>query len=475
MMLTSQQCKHMDIEAVNDILSPIEFITTPMEHQARSLVWSIDRNRLAYWLDVGTGKTLLALYTLKLWGCRRTLIICPNSVTQTWADEIDKHLGWDYVILKGTAGERKAKLAEDHQLYIINYEGLRVLWARKVGNKYKPNVVAMNDFGFDSLVCDESHRLKQNRTLVYRITYELSKRVNNCITMTGTPLTKDEKDLWAEMSVMDLGASLGHNYYSFLRKNFKPGFFDWKIKDGALEEIMEKVAPNTIRYEREECFDLPDAVYEQRSIPMSVEQEKLVHDVLHNIPSEWTQTDALHCGNKLAQISGGFMYGEETLYLLSNPKLQELLRLVDEISGKFIVFHHFSEEGRLIAEALRKHGIDVKELRGETKDKEVQIDQFKSDPAVQCLVAHPACGGEGLNLQVASTMIFFSNGFSFAHRIQAEGRIHRLGQTNKCLYIDLLMTAWLGEQTIDHHILDCLNKKGDMAKAVLDYIRGEKG
>ena len=166
------------------------------------------------------------------------------------------------------------------------------------------------------------------------------------------------------------------------------------------------------------------------------------------------------------------MYGEETLYL-SNPKLQELLRLVDEISGKFIVFHHFSEEGRLITKALKKHGIKCAEMRGETKDKEGEIERFKDD--VQALVAHPACGGEGLNLQCASTMIFFSNGFSFAHRTQAEGRIHRLGQTNKCLYVDLLLTSGVGGETIDHHILDCLDKKGDMAKAVLDYIRGEKG
>ena len=480
-LLTSDDVKRLPIEYIDDILAPMRFKTLPLEHQARCLTWALERRRLAYWLDVGTGKTLLALYTLQIWGCRCALIICPNSVTDTWADEIDKHLGWDYVVLKGTAEERRRKLAEDHRLYIINYEGLRVLWGRKIGNKYRPDIGGMEELDFDAIIADEIHRCKNPRALSQRLTRELSRRVDYAIVMTGTPLTKDHKDLWAEMDVMDQGRSLGNNYWGFVRTYFRPSGFDWKLKEGSLEKILEKLAPHTIRFERADCFDLPEKTYERRNVPMSAEQLGLIDEVLgvaqQTNPdlASWNRANVLDCGNKLAQIAGGFIYVDgETKALNSNPKLRELERIIEEVSGKFIIYHRFRAEGRMVEEMLAKIGISFRSARGEIKNKDQQISEFKSDPSVRALVAHPACGGEGINLFEAATIIFYSNGYHFAHREQAEGRIYRLGQTQKCLYVDIVATEGLAGDSIDHRILRALKHKGDIAGEVLSYIRGRE-
>lgn len=475
-LLSSNQVKNMHIANVDDILAPIKFRTKPMAHQARCLVWALERERIAYWLDVGTGKTLLALYTLRLWGCRCALIVCPNSVTDTWADEIDKHLGWDYVILKGTAAERRRKLAEDHQLYIINYEGLRVLWGRRVGKKYRLDVSSMDRIPFTAIVADEIHRCKGPKNLTTRLTRELSIRVEHAIVMTGTPLTKDHKDLWAEMDVMDQGRSLGSNYWSFVRTYFRPAGFDWKLKKGSLEKILEKLAPHTIRFEREDCFSLPGKTYQQRRVPMTAEQLDWVDEVLGIARQKdlTIRSNILDCGNKLAQIAGGFIYTEdETKVLKSNPKLRELERIIEEVAGKFIIYHRFRAEGRIIEGLLDKIGLSYRSARGEIKDKDKQIAEFKGDENVRALVAHPACGGEGINLFEAATIIFYSNGYHFAHREQAEGRIYRLGQQRKCLYIDIIATDGTADG-IDFRILKSLKHKGDIAGEVLSYIRGRQ-
>ena len=473
-LLTSDEAKQLPIEDVQSVLDSFTFKTPPLDHQKRCLVWALDRKRLAYWLDVGTGKSLLALYTMSMWNKRKTLIVCPNPVVDTWADEIKKHTTARYVKLKGTVEERSLRMQEDHDFYIINYEGLRVLWGRKMGRKYVLNPTTLAKLPFDSLIIDEVHRCKSHKSFSAKCAREMSRRVQCCIVMTGTPLTKDQRDLWAEMAVMDLGRTLGTSYWTFIREHFYPRGFDWVLKKDALGIILKKLSHSTIRFERDECFELPDKTYETRTVELTKEQRKLTDAaIIGAATDELNMAAALNCGNKLAQIAGGFLMTDDEVKLLKpNPKLDELASIVEEVNGKFIVYHHFVVEGQLIENLFRKLKIPFRSVRGEIKDQEKQICDFKNNPMVRALIAHPACGGEGINLYEAATIIFYSNDFSHAHRVQAEGRIYRLGQTQKCLYIDII--ALNDYDSIDIHILDALKNKRQMAEVILDYIRGRK-
>jgi SNF2 family DNA or RNA helicase len=477
MLPTSEQIKAMDRQDVQDILASVKFRTEPLDHQKRCLLWALDRKRVAYWLDVGTGKTLLALYTMTLWERKRTLIVCPNPVVQTWADEISKHTTASYVKLVGTAAERMRRLKEDHNFYIINYEGLRVLWGTKRGKHFQMNFDLLQHTPFDSLIIDECHRTKNSKSYTAKCCREVSRRVSHCIVMTGTPLTKDQRDLWSEMSVMDLGRALGNNYWTFVRRYFKPRGYDWVLRKGALEEILKLLAPSTIRFERQECFDLPERVYETRLIEMSDEQKKLTDAIVSGVQLDDNFDGAaiLQCGMKMAQVAGGLLINNnnEVRLLKPNPKLDALAGIVEEISGKFIVYHHFVVEGELIENLFRRIGVSYQAVRGGIAHQPERIQEFRTNPNVQALVAHPACGGEGINLYEANTIIFYSNSYNLVHRVQAEGRIYRLGQTKKCLYIDLIADDGTGD-SIDMRILHSLQQKADAAQTVLDYIRGRR-
>ena len=85
---------------------------------------------------------------------------------------------------------------------------------------------------------------------------------------------------------------------------------------------------------------------------------------------------------------------------------------------------------------------------------------------VQFLIAHPKTGGEGLNLQMANTMIFFNSGMiGTILREQSEGRIYRAGQKKKCLYLDIVM-----EGSVDEVLYNSLKKNTDYVKDLLDYF-----
>lgn len=79
------------------------------------------------------------------------------------------------------------------------------------------------------------------------------------------------------------------------------------------------------------------------------------------------------------------------------------------------------------------------------------------------MVANSAVVARGFNLQNSHTIIFYSNTFSLEQRLQAEGRIFRIGQHNNCQYID-----YTYNDSVDEKIVSALRMKRNL----LDYIRG---
>ena len=79
------------------------------------------------------------------------------------------------------------------------------------------------------------------------------------------------------------------------------------------------------------------------------------------------------------------------------------------------------------------------------------------------LVVSMATGGHGLTLTEAAYSIFYENEFKYSHRIQAEDRIHRIGQEIRPLYMDIWARCGIEER-----IAKALASKGD---AVADFRR----
>ena len=96
--------------------------------------------------------------------------------------------------------------------------------------------------------------------------------------------------------------------------------------------------------------------------------------------------------------------------------------------------------------------------------------QDKRDP-LRFFVGQPKTGGYGITLTAANTVIYYSNSYDLEIRLQSEDRAHRIGQTNKVTYIDLV-----SPNTIDEKILTALRSKIDIAGEVLgedakDWLR----
>jgi len=157
---------------------------------------------------------------------------------------------------------------------------------------------------------------------------------------------------------------------------------------------------------------------------------------------------------KLREICSGFGIGEDRkiLELGENPKLRELLTLLEEIGNQqAIIWTNFVYETEKIQSVLGDKAISI---YGKTIDKYQCINDFKQG-RYQYLIANMQSLAHGITLTNCSIQIFFSLSYSYEQYIQSRGRTHRISQENKCTYIHLLC-----KDSIDEVVYKVLQKKG---------------
>jgi len=152
---------------------------------------------------------------------------------------------------------------------------------------------------------------------------------------------------------------------------------------------------------------------------------------------------------------------------LPNPRLQELLNVLYQRSGKAIIWCRFNEDIKRVMKALGPSAVDY---YGGTSnnDRQKHITAFL-DPgsSITYLVASPEAAGTGLNLQgICRTNIYYSNSFNSLARWQSEGRTWRDGTTGSVTYIDLVAKG-----APDARILKNLQDKKSISDLALDEYR----
>ena len=221
-------------------------------------------------------------------------------------------------------------------------------------------------------------------------------------------------------------------------------------------------------------MDLPDKVYTKREVPLTDEQKKLYVQMkklaLAKLDSGELATTAsvLTQIMRLQQICCGHITDDDgNIVPVASNRYKELIDICDELQGKAIIWATYTQDIQQIAQALRdRFGPEaVATYYGETEQDNRQdtVARFQDkDSPLRFFVGQPKTGGYGITLTAANTTIYFSNSYDLEIRLQSEDRAHRIGQTNKVTYIDLVTP-----DTIDEKILKALRSKIDLAGKVL--------
>ena len=299
--------------------------------------------------------------------------------------------------------------------------------------------------------------------------------------MTGAPVTKSPLDLFSQLQFLDPWLLDQQSYYSFraryavvVQRNVGSHSFQHVVKYQRLDELQGKIKSFSTRILKSECLDLPEKLYTKRTVAMTMEQMKaytemkkaamtfLENEKMMTAATVLTQLIRLH------QITCGHVKTDEGEVMpIKNNRIQELLNVLEETNGKVIIWAVYRYDIQTIEKAIGDiYGKgSVASYYGDTKDVDRQhiVDRFQdSDSSLRFFVGNPKTGGYGLTLTASHTVIYYSNDYSLEVRMQSEDRAHRISQTSKVTYVDLI-----AEGTVDERIVKALNNKIDLASQVM--------
>tara|TARA_R100001480_G_scaffold30395_1_gene41395 strand:- start:141 stop:1088 length:948 start_codon:yes stop_codon:yes gene_type:complete len=299
--------------------------------------------------------------------------------------------------------------------------------------------------------------------------------------MTGAPVTKSPLDLFSQLQFLDPWLIDQQSYYSFraryavvVQRNVGSHSFQHVVKYQRLDELQGKIKSFSTRILKSECLDLPEKLYTKRTVAMTMEQMKaytemkkaamtfLENEKMMTAATVLTQLIRLH------QITCGHVKTDDGIVMaIKNNRIQELLNILEETNGKVIIWAVYRHDIQAIEKAIGDmYGKEsVASYYGDTKDTDRQhiVDRFQdSDSSLRFFVGNPKTGGYGLTLTASHTVIYYSNDYSLEVRMQSEDRAHRISQTSKVTYVDLI-----AEGTVDERIVKALNNKIDLASQVM--------
>ena len=445
----------------------------------------------ALWCEPGTGKTKMALdFMGQLWSADQldiVLVLAPKGVHRQWVeDQIPLHVHEPHqaaVWWRGTNFRPRWRAHGDQTagpLWVcMNYDAIKTA----TGAGELRGLLHRKRFG---LVLDESHFVKNHRAQRYRAVAKLAAnpRCRARLLLSGTPVTKDLADEWAQLKIAD-ERIVGIRYLGAFRNEFcvMGGFENRKfIAPRNHAEYQRRTAPFIFRATKRELKGLPKKVYRRWYFDMTPAQRRLYRDMAADLLAQLDDgafADAANAAVKvlrLQQISCGFVTPEdaEPRFVVpeaKNPRLLALRELLDAavpVDAPVIVWCRFRWDvaavnrylGALTEPAMVHGGMSATARRA-------SIDRWLKGRA-RVLIATPGAAGTGFNLQGrCQTAIYYSNSEHYTHRVQSEDRIHRIGATGPvAAYWDLVAHG-----SRDLAILRNLRAKKDISSLVLDDFR----
>jgi len=335
--------------------------------------------------------------------------------------------------------------------------------------------------GKSMMIVDESTTIKNPKAKRTKAILALRDETKYRRILTGSPVTQSPLDLWAQMDFLDPYILEQSSYYAFRTRyavivtaNAAGGTHTYQkiLKFQNLKELGELVSPHSYRILKKDCLDLPEKIYTKRYVELTDEQKKAYAEMKENAlatlnGSSATAFNVLTQLIRLHQITCGHMATDNRDIIdIKSNRLDELMQILGENSGKVIIWANYIYDINQIKKAIEKEFGEKSYCTyyGATlgKDRQKCINDFQDpDSSVRFFIGNTQTGGFGITLTQASTVIYYSNNYDLEKRIQSEDRAHRIGQMNKVLYIDLVAKG-----TVDVKIIRSLRNKVNIAKEI---------
>lgn len=414
--------------------------------------------------EVGLGKTFEAGLVLRELLARgevgSALVLVPASLVGQWQEEMKRFFGLSFTPEPWDPGGHPFVLAS------LDWVKRPPQRDRYLGQEW------------DVVIVDEAHRLKNAKTANHG--FVASVRHRHLLLLTATPIENDLNELFNLVNLVRPGVfgSYMDFYRRFVVDRHTPR------NQAALKEILGSVMVRTLRHEA--GLRLPDREVALVPLELSEAERELYERVTAAVRAAYVPRRSTG-GNLLPLImvqrevcSSSFALlgtlerlnpewmGEAATDvrdlargLEDNVKARMALGFIKRLRERAIVFTEYRDTQEFLARRFTRAGMRVHVFNGSlpSRQKQEVRERFREEGGV--LVSTEA-GGLGVNLQFCRVVVNYDLPWNPMRIEQRIGRVHRLGQTEPVLVVNLFAT-----RTVEEHLLRLLHQKIDLFRRVI--------
>ena len=444
---------------------------TPFVHQKTTASYLALRDRVFCFNEAGTGKTSSVIwaadYLMTQKQIKRVLVICPLSIMYSaWQADIFKTaMHRTVAVAYGDANKRKKIINGEYEFVIINFDGVGIVREE------------ISKAGFDLIVIDEANAYKTVTTNRWKTLAKLITPSTKLWMLTGTPASQSPLDAFGLARLINPAGV--PKYVTAWRDRVMKQIsrFKWIPKPTAQDEVYKALQP-AIRFEKSQCLDLPELVYQTREIPLTPQVTKYYRELKNEllIEAAGENVSAVNAAaklSKLLQISGGAVYTDtkEVVEFDVSPRLNALMEVLDETIHKVIVFVPYTHTIELVSKHLSSQGVINEVINGAVSARERSeiINRFQTQVDPRVLVIQPQAASHGVTLTAADTVVFWSPVMSVETYLQCIARIDRVGQKNSMTVVHLQ-----GSEA-ERKVYQMLQGKVNMHESLVELYKQELG
>ena len=389
--------------------------------------------------EMGVGKTLQAISLAYIYReSWPVLVVCPGSMKYNWKGEIQTWLGLkDYRI--NIINSSRQKLSQEAYFYIISYDLMR-------------NVIKkMRQMTFDFVILDEAHSIKNKDSLRAKNILPIAVRAKRLIIMTGTPLLAKPYEGYPLLYALrpDIFCYFKKFAYRYCDPQPTPMGINWSGTSNTKELHWILSCLMVRRLKSDVLNQLPPKRRQKIEIATN---EKVIHELKRTRKNVKGRKGTLECYT-----------------LTSKAKIEGVLAYISDIidaKEKFIVFAYHHEMLDALEKLCKEKRIDYMRIDGTTKQETryQYVNYFQLNKSCQVAILSIIAASTGITLTAAHMVIFAELTWTPSIMIQAEDRVHRIGQKSEFVDIKYLY----GKETLDDFILDKLQKKLTIVSTTLD-------
>jgi SNF2 family DNA or RNA helicase len=425
-------------------------------------------------MDMGTGKSKVAVDIACSRGYQRILIVCPRSVLGVWPREFERHAECSMNVVaprKGTIPKRSAAVTDalaqqqrsrtpEAVVAVVNYEAA---WR-------SPMAELLLETKWDLVILDESHRIKAPGGKASMFCARLRRSAAQRLCLTGTPMPHSPLDVYAQYRFLDPGI-FGTSFAAFRARYAVMGGYGGHEVLGyqRQDELAERMYRIGYRVMADDVLDLPPAVHERRTTELSPKGRKVYDSLAKSLyadieAGQVTASNALVRLLRLQQVTSGQLPVDDSdvIEIVDESKRALLSDVLEDLPTEepVVVFCRFTHDLDSVREVCEKQDRRYGELSGRRKDG--LTDHAEMNPDIDVIGVQIQAGGVGIDLTRARYCIFHSVGYSLGDYEQALKRTHRPGQQRSVIYVHLIV-----DDTVDVKVHEALQDRRDLVEHVL--------